>query len=107
MLRGVLLLDCPYGSIRSLAMTVGHYLCNSINILCQSRMHARLITCLQTVLEEARVPTSVTLTEARGLRGDEDKTRPGDIVVLDYHAPERHLLLDGVVTTAYHEAEGD
>ena len=28
-------------------------------------------------------------------------TRPGDIVVLDFHAPGRHLLLDGVVTTVY------
>ena len=43
-----------------------------------------------------------TLTEARGLRGRGDNTRPpGDIVVLDYHAPGQHLLLDGVVTNAY------
>ncbi len=33
--------------------------------------------------------------------GGADKTRPGDIVVLDYRAPGRHLLLDGVVTTVY------
>ena len=64
-------------------------------------MHAGLITFLQKVLYEARVPTSATLTEARGLRGGGDKTRPMDIVVLDYHAPGKHLLLDGVVTTAY------
>ena len=30
-----------------------------------------------------------------------DKTRPGDIVVLDFYALGRHLLLDGVVTTVY------
>jgi hypothetical protein len=30
-----------------------------------------------------------------------DKTRPGDIVVLDFYAPGRHLLPDGVVTTVY------
>ena len=30
-----------------------------------------------------------------------DKTRPGDIVVLDFYAPGRHLLLDRVVTTVY------
>ena len=30
-----------------------------------------------------------------------DKTRTGDIVVLDFYAPGRQLLLDGVVTTVY------
>ncbi len=64
-------------------------------------MHAGLITTLKKILKEAGVPTSTTLTEARGLRGGGDKTRPGDIVVLDYHAPGRHLILDGVVTTVY------
>ena len=46
-------------------------------------MHAGLISTLQKVLHEAEVPTSATVTEARGLRGREDKTRPRDIVVLD------------------------
>jgi len=49
-------------------------------------MHAGLISILQKVLKEAGVPTSATLTEAKGLRGGEDMTRLGDIVVLDYHA---------------------
>ena len=64
-------------------------------------MHACLISTLQKVLQEAGVPPSATLTEARGLRGNADRTRPGDIVVLDAHAPGRHLLVDGVVTTVY------
>ena len=62
-------------------------------------MYAKLITNLHKVLKGTGVPTSATLTEARGLRGDRDMTRPGDIVVLDYHAPGRHLLMDAVVTT--------
>jgi hypothetical protein len=66
-------------------------------------MHSRLISTLQKILGEAGVPTSLTLTDARGLRGGEDTTRPGDIVVLG-HAPGHHLLLDGVVTTAYKNA---
>ena len=33
--------------------------------------------------------------------GGEDKTRPCDIVVLEYYARGRHLLLDGVVTIVY------
>jgi len=73
-------------------------------------MPAGLITCLHIkILQEAGVPTSTTMTEARGLREGGDKTRHGDIVVLGYHAPGRHLLMDGVVTTAYmntHDAKG-
>jgi len=64
-------------------------------------MHGGIISTLQKVLHEAGVPTSATLTEARGLHGRENKTRPSEIVVLDYYAPEHHLLLDGVDTTAY------
>ena len=59
-------------------------------------MHAWLIFVMQRVLKEAGVPTSATLTEARGLRGGVDMTRLGYIVVLDYIAPRKHLLLDGV-----------
>jgi len=36
-----------------------------------------------------------------GNAGGVGKSRPGDIVVLDYHAMGRHLLLDGVVTNVY------
>jgi len=61
---------------------------------------ASSLSLLQKFLHEARVPTSATLAEARGLRGRGDKTRPSDIMVLDYHARVHHLLLDGVVTTA-------
>ena len=64
-------------------------------------MHDGLISTLQKVLHEAGVPTSATLAEARGLRGREDKTRPRDIMVIDYHAPGHHLVLDDVATTAY------
>jgi hypothetical protein len=64
-------------------------------------MHAWLITTLKKVIKEAGVPSSATLTEARVLRGGGDKTRPGDIMVLDYNAPGRHLLLDGVVMMVY------
>ncbi len=64
-------------------------------------MHAGLIATLQRILKEGGVPSSATLTEARGMRGGQDRSRPGDIVVLDFHAPGRHLLLDGVVTSVY------
>jgi hypothetical protein len=64
-------------------------------------MYVGLISTLQKVLQEAGVLTSVTLAETRGLRGREENSRPCDIVVLVYYAHGHHLLLDGVVTTAY------
>ena len=65
-------------------------------------MHAGLIACLQGVFKDAGVSASATVIEARGLGGGEDRTsRPGDIVVLDYVAPDKHLLIDGVVTNVY------
>jgi len=64
-------------------------------------MHVGLTFVLQRVMKEAGVPTSATLTEARGLRGCVDMTRSGDIVMSDYTAPGKHLLLDVVVTTVY------
>ncbi len=38
--------------------------------------------------------------EARGLRAT-DASRPEDIVVLDFFAEGRHLVVDAVVTTVY------
>ncbi len=64
-------------------------------------MHVGFMSTLYKVLHEAGVLTFATLTEARGLRGRVDKTRPGDIVVLGFYAHGRHLLLDGVDTTVY------
>jgi uncharacterized protein YacL len=38
--------------------------------------------------------------EARGLRSG-DATRPRDLVILDFFATGKHLIIDGVVTTVY------
>jgi hypothetical protein len=35
------------------------------------------------------------------MRGREDNSRPGDVMVLDYHIPGKHLLVDGGITTFY------
>jgi len=68
-------------------------------------MHDSSPPCMRKALKEAGVPTSVALPDARGLRGGGDKTRTGDIVVLDYHTPCRHLLRnDGIQE---YQAEGD
>jgi hypothetical protein len=94
------------GSILTLIWTVlSRYFCNLILQPYRTCITVRtvpyLILTLQKVLQEAGVPTSATLVEARGLRGREDKTRPCDIVVLDFYAHGHHLMIDGVATIAY------
>jgi len=48
----------------------------------------------------ARVPDASVVLEARGLR-PADRSRPGDIVALDFFADGRHLVIDAVMTTMY------
>jgi hypothetical protein len=63
-------------------------------------MHHGLIKTLRGIVEEAGVPKASIVEEARGLRQD-DRTRPGDLAVIDLAKGERHLILDGLVTTVY------
>jgi hypothetical protein len=63
-------------------------------------MHHGLIKTLKNIVEESGVPKAAIVEEARGLRQD-NKTRPGDLVVLDFAEGGRHLIIDGVVTTVY------
>jgi len=43
---------------------------------------------------------AAVVTEARGLRAS-DRSRPGDVVALDFFADGRHLVIDAVMTTVY------
>ncbi len=63
-------------------------------------MHHGLIKTLRGIVEEYGVPKASIVEEARGLRQD-DHSRPGDLVVLDFADGGRHLIIDGVVTTVY------
>jgi hypothetical protein len=63
-------------------------------------MHHGLIKILRVILEESGIPKAAIVKESRGLRQD-DRTRPGDLVVLDFAKGGRHLIIDGVVTTVY------
>jgi hypothetical protein len=63
-------------------------------------MHAGLISCLLKVLHEAGVPYSTMVTEVQGMHGHKDHSRPGDIVILDYVAMGKHVMFDGVVSSA-------
>ena len=61
-------------------------------------MHHGLIKTLRGILEESGIPKAAIVEEARGLRQD-DRTRPRDLVVLDFLEGGRHLIIDGVVIT--------
>ena len=63
-------------------------------------MHHGLIKTLRSIVEECGVPKEAIMEEARGLRLD-DRTRPGDLVIMDFVDGGRHLVFDGVVTTVY------
>ncbi len=63
-------------------------------------MHHGLIKTLRGIVEESGVPKASIVEEARGLRPD-DRSRPCDLVVLDFADGGRHLVLDGVITTFY------
>ena len=39
----------------------------------------------------------------RGLRAS-DRSRPGDVVVLDFYGPDHHLVIDAAVTSIYRNA---
>ncbi len=63
-------------------------------------MHHGLIKTLRSIVEEYGVPKASIAEEARGVRHD-DRTRPGDLVVMIFVEGGRHLIIDGVVTTVY------
>jgi len=62
--------------------------------------HACLIGVIKVILKEAGVPDSSVVLEARGLRAGY-RSRPGDVVAMDFFADGRHLVIDAVMTTVY------
>ncbi len=61
-------------------------------------MHRGLIKSLRCIVEEAGVPKDAIVEEARGLRKS-NASRPDDLLVLDFTAPGRHIIMDGQITT--------
>ena len=62
--------------------------------------HAGLVGVIRNILREAGVPEASVVLEARGLKAT-DRSRPGDVVALDFFAESRHLVFDAVMTTIY------
>jgi len=63
-------------------------------------MHHGLIKTLREIMEECGVPKACIVHEARGMRPG-DQSRPTDIVVVDFAAAKRHLIIDGVITAVF------
>jgi len=63
-------------------------------------MHAGLVGVLTSILKDVGILDIAVVTEARGLR-EADAFRAGDVVVQDFFAEGRHLVVDVVVTTVY------
>ena len=62
--------------------------------------HAGLVGVIKTIMRETGVPDATVVTRARGMRAA-DRSRPGDVVALDFFADGRHLVIDAVMTTVY------
>ena len=61
-------------------------------------MHAWLVSVLVSIMKDVGMPDMAVVIEARGLRAA-DASKPRDVVVLDFFAEGRHLVVDAVVTT--------
>ena len=61
-------------------------------------MHAGLVAVIVAILLMAGVPKSsiVAVEKQKGLRPN--RSRPGDVVVLDFYGPGRHLVIDAVIS---------
>ncbi len=63
-------------------------------------MHFGLVKVIQAILREAGVPNALLVVEARGLKAA-DRSRPCDVVALDFFAEDKHLGIDAVMTQVY------
>ena len=62
--------------------------------------YSKMVGVIKSCLRDVGVPNVSIVLEARGLRAA-DRSRPGDVVALDFFADVRHLVIDAVVTTVY------
>ena len=67
-------------------------------------LHSGLVNIIETCLRDAGVPEAAIVLEARGLRAA-DRSRPGNVVTLDFFADGRHLVIDAVITTVYRNTD--
>ena len=64
-------------------------------------MHAGLVAVIVAILLMVGIPKSCSIVvEKKGLIRP-DRSRPGDVVVLDFYGPGRHVIIDAVISTVY------
>ena len=66
-------------------------------------LHSGLMKQLVVILKAAGVHPDRIRIEMRGLRAS-DRSRPGDVVVLDFYGPDHHLVIDDAATSIYRNA---
>ncbi len=59
-------------------------------------MHFGIVHVIQTILREVGVPEASLVVKARGLKAA-DRSKPEDLVALDFFANGRHLVIDTVI----------
>jgi len=77
-----------------------HHVVRCPNGVMRHLLHSGLVGVIKSCLRDAGVLDASIFLEARGLRAA-DRSRPGDVVALDFFADGRHLVIDAVVTTVY------
>ena len=60
----------------------------------------RAVKLFRSILRDVGLRNMAVVLEARGLRSA-DASRHGDVVVLDFFAERRHMVIDVFVTTVY------
>ena len=63
-------------------------------------LHSGIVSIIKTCLRDVGVPEAAIVMEARGQRAA-DRSRPGDVVALDFFADVRHLVIDAFITNVY------
>ena len=60
--------------------------------------HAGLVDVIKAILREVGVLDASVVLEARGMRAA-DRSRPRDVVAVDFFADGKHLVIDAVLIT--------
>jgi hypothetical protein len=63
-------------------------------------MHVGIVNVFKTIPRDVGVLEAAIVIEARGLRA-EDRSKPGDVVALDFFADGHHLVIDAAMTAVY------
>ena len=98
--RGLIALQhCPQsGILAGVEESLERHVVRCPNGGMRNLLHSGLVTVLLSILRDASDPEASVVVEVRGLRAT-NRSRPRDVVALDFFADGRHLVIDAVVTS--------